>query len=190
MKARFFPTTSTVLKHLYGQIYTYQALLFIQHHHQQYFFLWQTPLSALQNLYPYTAGHLVIELLYQVSHLHKAGKYVAFCCVPGHMGQPTNMATDASAKEAALLGNLTSDQVVCSEICILSMARWRDQYDGLQIASCETICASVAVFLQFHHEGWSLSHTNSPEYGQYWGSPSIASSCFAFWQAVPYHYHE
>jgi ribonuclease HI len=52
------------------------------------------------------AYHLVIlEILQQVFHCLKAGNFVAFCWLPGHTGFSGNEATDAAAKEAAVLGD-------------------------------------------------------------------------------------
>jgi hypothetical protein len=71
MKDEFSPTTSIVLKHLYGQtcICTEFCLFSIITSN-----ISSSYLSALRNLYLYAADHLVvIEILHQVTHLHRAG---------------------------------------------------------------------------------------------------------------------
>jgi hypothetical protein len=80
----------------------YQALLFTWCKWQKSHLLCTDFLSALQSLNGYGYNHpVVIEVLYQVSHFHKAWKSVVFCWVPDHTGLPSNEAADVAAKAIA-----------------------------------------------------------------------------------------
>jgi hypothetical protein len=62
----------------------------------------QVPCSLQGNM----QGHpIILEILQHVFHLHKAGKYVRICWVPGHTSLPGNEAAEAATKEAILLRN-------------------------------------------------------------------------------------
>jgi hypothetical protein len=76
--------------HSFNSVFTaklhamYQALLFIRRQTQQYHLVCTDSLSGLQNLSAYSPDHpIVIELLIQLFHLHRAGKSVLFCWIPG-----------------------------------------------------------------------------------------------------------
>jgi hypothetical protein len=78
----------------------------------------------------------VNEILYQLSHLQKAGKYVVFCWVRGHTGLPGNEAAGAAAKAASLLGNVTSDRAFGSDFhaflyCAV-LSSWQDEWTNTQ----------------------------------------------------------
>jgi ribonuclease HI len=80
----------------------YQVLVFIWCQSQQCH-LCTDLLSVLQSLTGYTPNHvIIIEIVIQVSHLHKAGKSVVFCWIPDHTGLSGNKTTDAPAKAATL----------------------------------------------------------------------------------------
>jgi hypothetical protein len=67
-------------------------------------------LSAFHSLCQQKPDRLdLLEVLQEVCLLPMAGKSVLFCWIPGHTGLPGNEATSASAKEASLIWNLTSD---------------------------------------------------------------------------------
>jgi hypothetical protein len=51
-----------------------------------------------------------------VPHLHRTGKSVVFCWVPGHTNLPGNEDADAATKVVALYGPLTSDQALGSDV--------------------------------------------------------------------------
>jgi hypothetical protein len=64
----------------------------------------------LQGLNCYSPNHpIIIEILIQLSYLHKSGKSVVFCWVRGYTGLPGKEAADAAATVAALHGNLISE---------------------------------------------------------------------------------
>jgi ribonuclease HI len=80
----------------------YRALLFLRQQHLQCHLICTDSLSALQSLSSYSRDHPIVnEIMYQPSHLQKAGKFVEMCCVPGHTGLAGNEAADATAKAAA-----------------------------------------------------------------------------------------
>jgi ribonuclease HI len=49
-------------------------------------------------------------------HLQKTGKCVLFCWIPGHTFLPGNRAADSAANAADLLGTVTSDRAVDSDL--------------------------------------------------------------------------
>jgi hypothetical protein len=67
-------------------------------------------LSVSQSLQAQTPGYPVVsEVLQEVLHRNKAEDSDIFCWLPGHIILPGNGTPCATAKEFALLGNLTSD---------------------------------------------------------------------------------
>jgi hypothetical protein len=87
-KTSFSPTTSIVLKQLYGQTSNAQDLSLYSASLATFLPLTGS-VSAMPNLCSYMADHLVVnEILYHVIHLHEARK-----CAPGDPSQPTNMVT-------------------------------------------------------------------------------------------------
>jgi hypothetical protein len=79
-------------------------------------------------------GHpVILEILQHVFHLHKAGKHVGFCWVPGPTSPPGNEAAEAVTKEASVLRNLTSDQLILhlySLCCSFMMGKHMDTDSG------------------------------------------------------------
>jgi hypothetical protein len=89
----------------------YFAILYVHCQPWQHHLLYINSLSTLQSFHSYTLDHPVImEILHQVSVIHKAGKSVVFCLVPAYTGLPGSEAADAATKEAALCADLTSDR--------------------------------------------------------------------------------
>jgi hypothetical protein len=60
-------------------------------------------LSILQYLGGYSSVHpIVAEILSEVSHLHKSGRYVMYCWIHGDCGLSGNKPTDVAAKVASV----------------------------------------------------------------------------------------
>jgi hypothetical protein len=58
-------------------------------------------------------GHpVVLEILHQAFHLHKAENRVVFCEVPGYVSLSGKVAVEADTKEASLHESLTSDRAL------------------------------------------------------------------------------
>jgi hypothetical protein len=106
----------------------------------------------LQCLSGYSPDHpIVVEILIQVSHLHKSGRSVVFYCVPGHTGLPGNEAADVAAKVAALHRMLVSDRALCSDVytflhCTI-LSSWQDKWDNAQGNKLRMLKPSVQVWL-------------------------------------------
>jgi ribonuclease HI len=97
--------------HSFNSVFTaelcamYRALLFIRCQPRQYHLVCTDSLSGLQSLCGCSPDNpIVIELLFQLFHIHRAGKSVVFCRIPGQSGLPGNEAADAAAKAAAFRG--------------------------------------------------------------------------------------
>jgi hypothetical protein len=72
---------------------------------------------VLCGLQGHTLGHaVVLEILQQVSDLHKREKSDVVCSVPGLTGVPGNEVANAAAKESTLLGNVTSNRSIGSDV--------------------------------------------------------------------------
>lgn len=79
----------------------------------------QTQLSALLSLNSCSPDHpIIIKIVIQVSRLRKSGKFVVFCCVPGHDGLSGSQFGDEAAKAESLHRNFFSDRVLGSDVCI------------------------------------------------------------------------
>jgi ribonuclease HI len=108
----------------------YQILLFAQNQSQQCNFVCMDSLSALQSLNGYAPDNpIIIEILIQVCHLHKSGKSVVFCWVPGHTGLPGNETASMAFKAATLDRSFTSDRALGCDVCafqcpILMQDKW------------------------------------------------------------------
>jgi hypothetical protein len=71
----------------------------------------------LQSLSGYAPDHLIVfEILSQVSHLHKAGKFVVLCWIPSHSSVLGSDAANASDKSSALHGPLASNGDLGSDV--------------------------------------------------------------------------
>jgi hypothetical protein len=72
---------------------------------------------VLCSLSGYSPDHpIVILILCEVSHLHKAGKSVVFCSIPSHTGLPGNEAADVAYKAASLYGPLVFDRALSTVV--------------------------------------------------------------------------
>jgi hypothetical protein len=125
--------------HTFNSVFTaelyamYRALLFVRRQPRQYHLVCTDSLSGLQSLSGYSPDHpIVIELLFQLSHLHRAGKSAVFCWIPGHSGLPGNEA----ATPAALHGPLASDRGLGSDIRAFlrraGLSMWQDECANTQ----------------------------------------------------------
>jgi hypothetical protein len=78
--------------------------------------------------------------------------------MPGLTDLPENEVANVASKEAALLGNLTSDRGFGSDVCtLLYLAVLSDSDFGQRTASGETVCAGVAILSEHHQD--CLRHT-------------------------------
>jgi hypothetical protein len=79
---------------------------------------------------------MVIEILTEVSHLHKSGKSVVFCWVRGHTGLPGNEVADAAAKTATLHGFIIFDTALGSDVHTFLhralLSSWQDEWSDIQ----------------------------------------------------------
>jgi hypothetical protein len=129
----------------------YQALLFIRCQSQQCHFIFTVSLSALQGLNCYSPDHpIIIEILIQLSSLHKSGKSIVFCWVPDHTGLPGNKAADAAAEVATLHRTLVSDRTLGSDVhtflhCTI-LSSWQDECNNAQGNKLHVVKSSVQVW--------------------------------------------
>jgi hypothetical protein len=83
---------------------------------------------------------IVNEVLYQLSHLQKAGKSVVFCWVRGHTVLP-------GSERAALNRNLTSDRALGSDFRTFLyravLSPWQDEWSNTQDNKLHTVKPSL-----------------------------------------------
>jgi hypothetical protein len=74
---------------------------------------------------------VVSEILQEVFHRHKAEESATFCWTPGHIIQLWNGTALATAKELALLGNLTSNCALGIDVRVILFcavtSSWKDE---------------------------------------------------------------
>lgn len=92
---------------------------------------------------------VMIGIVCQVSHFHKAGKFIVSCWIPGDMGIPINEAASATTKKFSLCGNITPEQALHSDVYnslfhAVYLPGKMDSYTE-QVNSCKTACRDVAV---------------------------------------------
>jgi hypothetical protein len=97
--------------------------------------------SHLQSLSNCSRDHPIVnEVLYQLSHLQKAGKSVVFCWVRGHTVLP-------GSERAALNRNLTSDRALGSDFRTFLyhavLSSWQDEWSNTQDNKLHTVKPSL-----------------------------------------------
>jgi hypothetical protein len=50
----------------------------------------------------------MIGIVCQVSHLHKGGKFIVSCWIPGDMGLPINETASAATKKVSVCGDINT----------------------------------------------------------------------------------
>jgi hypothetical protein len=104
--------------------------------------------SSLESLNGHSLDHpVIIEVLFEVSHLYKSGKSVVFCYVRGHTSLLSDEAADAATEATTLHRTLISDRAVSSDIHIFLLCSvlslWTDYWADTQSNKLCTVKPSV-----------------------------------------------